>query len=81
MNDTLEFEVEVTFNENVMMKILQTALLPEDQVIQEVSDSVFAGMMFLMTALEPETSGRLLGKIMAESMKNATKASGYLDAL
>ena len=77
-NETFDAVVDVAFNENVMTKILQTSLISEEKVVQEMADSVFAGMLFLMTALEPKDSGMLIGRIMAEAMKFAQQGKDVM---
>lgn len=70
MNDT----VYISFNENVAKNIVELAEIPDEGAVQALADNILANMMILMTMLEPEDSGRIIGVILETSIKYSSIA-------
>jgi hypothetical protein len=78
MTSDMEHQVTVEYNKNVFTKVLQLAETPEETIMQEIVDNLYANLMFLMTALEPRDAGGVLGRILTETAKQAAVAKDIL---
>lgn len=77
-NDYIKTEVFIDLNANVLSKIMQLSLLPEENVAQEAVDSIYANLLFLVTAMEPKDAGLLVGEIMVDAAQKAKIAKTLL---
>lgn len=59
-NDTYTTMVDVSFNANVMNKVLTAAIddLPDDEAVQELVDTLYFSALILMTMLDAKQAGQ-----------------------
>lgn len=76
-NDTYTTMVDVSFNANVMNKVLTAAIddLPDDEAVQELVDTLYFSALILMTMLDAKQAGQLTGRILTDALYQAAKAN------
>lgn len=76
-NDTYTTMVDVSFNANVMNKVLTAAIddLPDDEAVQELVDTLYFSALILMTMLDAKQAGQLTGRILTDALYQAAEAN------